>query len=260
MKPYMSYWSGGYRKIPNQYIINMHKISAFFLKKNFNEVHFITDSESLPYFKDIKFSSISTDFDLLSKEYGEVWSLNKLYAYKLISQKGDPFFHIDYDVILWGGLREKFKKAAIFAQCEERRFHESYEIEKFLKNCPNLYLAGEIQKPKYAINVGILGGSDLEFFYNYADSALKLVLDPINKDFWVNYKGFSTNWSKAVIPEQYYLAVCEEYYNKKIETLFSKQWPEEDEILEKKYTHLMGAKDQKEVEEKINVVTKLLNL
>lgn len=47
LKPYISYWSGGYKKKPNDSVINLHKLCVFYLKKHFKEVHFITDSESI---------------------------------------------------------------------------------------------------------------------------------------------------------------------------------------------------------------------
>jgi len=255
----MSYWSGGYRKIPDQFIINLHKLCAFYLKKNFKEVYFITDSESLPYFKDIKFSSISVDFDDLPKEYGETWSLNKLFAYKKIAQKGDPFFHVDYDVILWQGIEDRLKKADIFAQSREDDSYHWYEVKKFEKNCPNLHLVEKISVVD-GINVGIIGGNDIEFLYNYSNSALELILDPMNKDFWLNYNRFDKSWSKAVISEQYYLAVCEKYYNKKIEMVFPDGWPSGEQAENKFYTHFMGAKYNQMLKDKIAMLVYRLGL
>ena len=264
MKPYMSYWSGGYRKTPDQFVINLHKLCAFYLNKNFKEVHFITDSKSLPYFKDIRFTSISLDFDTLPMEYGDTWSLNKLFAYKLIAEKGDPFFHVDYDVVLWEGLEDIIKKADIFAQNREGNSYYWYELEKFKKNCPNLHLVRKINiqdaDALEGINVGVIGGHDLEFLYNYSKSALDLILDPINRDFWLNYDGFNKTWIKAVISEQYYLAVCEKYYNKKIEMIFPDGWPSGVKAEHKYYTHFMGAKYQQELKDKVALMVYRLGL
>ena len=259
MKPYMSYWSGGYTKVPNQFTVNMHKVCAYFLKQNFGEVHFITDDTSLPYFKDINFSSVATEFNDLPKEYGETWSINKLLAYKLITKRGDPFVHVDYDVVLWKGLEDRLKKADVFAQNKEKGSYDWYEIEKFEANCPNLHIAGKVDAPD-GINVGIIGGNDLEFLYNYSDSALELILDPKNKDFWLNYRGFSKSWNKAVIPEQYYLAVCSKYYNKKVELLFPNGWPNDQEAEEKHYTHCMNSKCDPNLRNKIQLMVNKLAL
>ena len=80
--PYMSYWSGGYQNIPSELIINLHKLSSYFLRNFFGEVHFITDSKSIEYFKNIPWSSISTELDEINPEYGKVWSISKLYTSK----------------------------------------------------------------------------------------------------------------------------------------------------------------------------------
>ena len=259
MKPYMSYWSGGYRKIPDQFTINMHKVCAHFLNQNFGEVHFITDDTSLPYFKDIKFSSVGIEFNDLPKEYGETWSINKLLAYKKIAKKGDPFVHVDYDVILWKGLEDRLKKADVFAQCIEENSYHWYEIERFKANCPNLHIIGKVDA-EHGINVGVIGGNDLEFLYNYSNSALELILDPKNKDFWLNYRGFYNSWHKAVIAEQYYLAVCSKYYNKKVEMLFPHGWPNNEQAEEKGYTHCMSAKNDEKFRNKIQLMVNKLGL
>ena len=68
----MSYWSKGYQGSPSDFVLNLHKLCFYFLKKNFGEVHFITDSESLDYFKSIPWTSISTDLDGLDTEYKNV--------------------------------------------------------------------------------------------------------------------------------------------------------------------------------------------
>lgn len=259
----MSYWSGGYLKTPNEFTLNLHKICAFYLKKHFGEVHFFTDSYSLPFFKDIEFSSIKIEFDDLPKAYGEVWSLNKLYAYKIISQKGIPFVHVDYDVILWKDFEDRIKKAGIFAQCIEENSKIFYKVEQFKRNCPNLHLMTKAS-PEHGINVGVIGGNDLEFLYNYSNSALELILDDKNKNFWLHYNGFSKSWHKAVISEQYYLAVCSEVFNKKIEMIFPDGWPKEpkDEkiIKEKGYTHCMGLKYDLVFQERIKSLVEKLDL
>jgi hypothetical protein len=46
MKFYMSYWSGGYLKKPEPYLINYHKLCAHYIIQNHGEVHLITDSNA----------------------------------------------------------------------------------------------------------------------------------------------------------------------------------------------------------------------
>ena len=61
MKFYMSYWSGGYYKNINQYLIDFHKLSVFLIKKYYGECHLITDTYSKDFFKD--------DFDLYQASF-----------------------------------------------------------------------------------------------------------------------------------------------------------------------------------------------
>jgi hypothetical protein len=265
MKPYMSYWSGGYRKIPDKFTINMHKVCAYFLKQNFGEVHLITDSESLSFFKNIGYTSITTDLDVVPHEYSSVWSISKLYAYKKISQIGDPFIHVDYDVIIWEKLPERILEANLFAQNLEKYFgpknstYDFYEVENVIKYCPNLHLLSKVPKIDEGINVGILGGKDLDFIEKYVDLSLNWILDPENKQFWLS-NFFSNAWNKAVIPEQYYLSICAYYYKKEFEFLFQKYWPTPEELSTIKYTHLMGEKRLEETPLKIKKLVEKLNL
>jgi len=265
MKPYMSYWSGGYRKIPDKFTINMHKVCAYFLKQNFGEVHFITDTISLPYFKDIKFTTISTDLDIVPKEYSSIWSISKLYTYRKIAEIGDPFIHVDYDVIIWEKLPERILKANLFAQNLEKYFgptsntYDYYEIEKVVKYCPDLHLISKVPKLEEGINVGILGGKDLDFINKYANGALSWILDPQNKKFWTD-NSFNVQWNKAVVPEQYYLSICASYYKKQFEFLYQKNWPTQEELMNIKYTHLMGEKNKQETPLKMQAIVDKLKL
>jgi hypothetical protein len=252
--PYMSYWSKGYQGNPSDFVLNLHKLCFYFLKKNFGEVHFITDSESFDYFKFIPWTSISTDLDGLTTEYENVWSVSKLFVYKIISQKGNPFFHVDYDVFLPEGLEERILNSDIFAQCTEYNSMYYYKINDFLKNCPNPYEIKNI-KVQDAINVGVLGGNDVEFINKYSTEALEMVFNPVNKNYWLSYDD-STHWLKAVTAEQYYLSVLVEKYKKNIEYIFPNGWPTEEEAKEKKFIHLMGFKQNKQIHSVIEGLTK----
>lgn len=249
--PYMSFWSNSYKDPNSTDIKNLHKLSAFFLKKNFGEVHFITDQCGAEIFKDIPWTTVSTELNSIDKSYNLVWSISKLYAYRSIAQKGVPFVHVDYDVILWEGLHEKILNAEIFAQSPENAVLYFYELDKLRDNCPSLY---DIKNyfTENASNVGVFGGHDLEFIQNYAQSAIDFVMDPDNYDFWINYNGFKNqSWAKAVIAEQYYLSIMAKKYNKTIEYIFPNGWPSDQEANEKKYTHLMGMKASPEAMEKV---------
>jgi hypothetical protein len=256
--PYMSYWSSGYKGEPNDLVINLHKLSSYFLLKNFGEVHFITDTKGLKVFQNLPWTSVSTDLDKVDVTYRDTWSISKLFAYKLISEKGKPFIHVDYDVLLPNGIDRKLLKSKLFAQSTENSVYFFYEIDNLKKYCPNLH---EIKnyEVKDGYNVGIIGGSDVEFFSDYANSALSFITDEQNRNFWLNYTGHNS-WVKSVIAEQYYLAVMAKKHKKKFNFVFPNGWPTEEEAKEKSYIHLMGAKNNYDVDLKIEKLVKKLGL
>lgn len=254
MKSYMSFWSCGYQKQENL-LFDFHKISSHFLKKNFGEVHLITDNNGQKLLKDIKFDSISTDLENLPKNYSSVWSLGKIQTYKIAAQKGDPFLHVDYDVILWEGLLDGFDKSDLIVQSVETNAINFYEIDKFIKNCPDIGILKNLDLPKNAFNCGIFGGHDLEFIYKYSTGALDLILNKENENFFCNYQKFFHQWTKAAIVEQYYLAAYAQFYNKKIDS-YILNINNENHVSQKKYTHIWGAKNRPEI---INQIKKILN-
>jgi hypothetical protein len=249
-KAYYSYWHGGYQGQPSEYIMDLNKISLHLARKNFDEIHFITDSVSKDYFKDLKFDSVSTELDSLDTSYGDVWSLGKIYAYQIAAERGDPFVHVDYDVFFWKKLTKEFLSKNLIAQWVEEYSYNIYQIPKLIANCPNLYLIKDIQ-PVGAINVGLFGGNDLDFIKNYAKGAISFIMDPANEFFWKRRDLYDNGWIKAVVAEQYYLEVSRIYYNKKIDVLFEKEWPREPEAKERGFSHLMGAKYKKGIREKV---------
>jgi len=253
MIAYMSYWSGGDKLgLPSEFTINLFKLSVFFAKKIFNDIHLITDSRSIPYFENIGFSSISTELDIVNCDYSKVWSLGKLYAYKLISEKQIPFIHIDHDVFLLNKLDERILKADVFAQSPENIIKYFYQIDKLIENCSNLHDIDEFRELDLAYNVGIFGGNDLLFINEYAKKSIDFVLDPHNKYYWLEFDSLKT-WSKSVIAEQFYLSVMIEKNQKKIELLFPDGWP-------KNYIHFMGAKSSQNIRSKINLLIKKYKL
>jgi hypothetical protein len=258
MKAYMSYWKGGYRGVPTERLINLHKLSVHFAKQHFNEVHLITDSESKEYFKNVGFSTISTELDNLDLNYGQVWCLGKLLAYRIIAQKGDPFIHIDYDVFLFKPPTAIIN-ADVFGQSPENVIYFFYEVDKFVKNCPLLYKAKQ-KNPINGVNMGIFGGRDLEFIETYATDSIAMVMDPLNKNFWLEYNGFSNHWVKAVLAEQYYLSVMADTFNKKITCLFPGGYPTEEQTKQAGYTHLMAAKNREDILSKINFLIRKYKL
>lgn len=260
MKAYFSYWSNGYNKI-DDHLLNQHKIATYFAKKHFKEVHLITDSKSAEVLKQFNFNSIDVAFDSLSSNYKNAWSISKVFAFKHICDKGDPFIHIDYDVFLWGPLPERLLKAEVFASHKEENAYEQYKVSEFLEHCPEPYLlAGVVPAPIEAYNTGIIGGRNLDFFANYTQHVFDLVFNEKNNEILnFNSQDFRDPypWRLATIIEQYMLAVVSVFYDVTPELLFQ-YWPSEKEVQAAQFTHLMTGKDYPDIKEKIEKIASAL--
>jgi hypothetical protein len=139
MKPYLSCWSYGYHGKDDDFIKDLYKLSAHLLLVNYGEVHLVTDKEGKERLKNIPFTSINTSLEILPKNLKVLWSLGKVLAYKIISEKGEPFFHIDNDVFLFKKLPEEILNKEVITQHKEEDAHYFYEVNSFTENIPNKF-------------------------------------------------------------------------------------------------------------------------
>lgn len=252
---YFSYWSAGYRKVPEYKYLLMQKIAHHFAKKYFVNVHLVTDSKSLPYLKNMEWTSVSTELDSLDPALGGIWSLGKIYAYKKAAEAVKPFIHIDYDVILWNGIPHKISNAEVFVQNEETHAEYAYEVGKFRENCPNPSYMSFI-KHQSAVNMGIFGGTNLDFIHEYAVKAIEISEDKNNYNFWTTFTGFHSEWNMATIVEQYFLNTMSIIKSQKITYLFDRGWPTNEEAKEYGYSHFMGDKNHPNFIPKLKQIAK----
>lgn len=242
--PYYSFSTKGYLKDPDEYFINLHKASAFLCKKAYGQVNLLTDSKGYKFFKNkVKFDSIEVlkELDNIPDAYRQVWSMGKLICFKHLADNNIPFLHVDYDVFLWKKLPDFIENADVFVQNKEYNAIDHYKVDIAYKYCrfknfevpkknflQKLFNLKDNIYPNYAYNMGIFGGQDLNFIKKYATNSLEFVLHPDNAEYWtkipiLNSFLQSIYWSKATIAEQWYLAKCEEIFNKKITCLFNEE-------------------------------------
>lgn len=258
MTPYLSYWSKGYRKLPSKYIIDLHKLAAFLCKKAYGEIHFITDTVSEKYFKDIKFDSVTVlkELDDIEDGYSVTWSLGKLVCFRYLAERKIHFMHLDYDVFLWGKLPSFIENSDVFAQHVEENVYNYYNVEEMLLACKYKNFAEE-NLANYAFNMGIFGGKDSSFIENYSKSSIELVMNPENRKFWaygpdeINIYGNGWGWGRAVLAEQWFLANYAQQNNKVVTSLFDSLKDINEKAREYNYTHLWGSKSSPEIIEKI---------
>ena len=258
MKIYHSFWDLGYRDLTED-LYKMHKLSALLALKNYGNITLITTKKSSEFLKGIPYTNVELFEDFIDPKLKETWSISKIYAYKQITKKKEPFLHIDYDVFLFKRLPQWFETSPIVSQNIEnfKRVNSSYDLKTFFNNCPN---KGIINSDiMYSCNMGVFGGNDLGFINFYINKALELLLDDENRiNYWEN-KDVVTN-SRAIILEQYLLVNCLEFLNKKMTTLFKDAEPEESEAKNLGYTHLLDSKRKKSIQQRINQTLKLYEL
>jgi hypothetical protein len=239
MKPYLSCWSYGYHGKDDDFVKDLYKLSAHLLLVNYGEVHLITDKEGKERLKNIPFTSVNTSLEILPKNLKVLWSLGKVLAYKIISEKGEPFFHIDNDVFLFKKLPEEIFNKEVITQHKEEDAHYFYEVNSFTENIPNKFYL-EKEKVSYAHNMSIFGGTNIEFINFYANEALKLALDKQNINFFQK-TNFNKSFTPPCIVEQYYMSLLANKKNVKVSTIFEDL--RDREISQKLgFTHLWSGK------------------
>ena len=252
MKIYLSYWPNGYIGGMNEEVMNMHKLCVYLINKIYGECHLMTDKRGKEMLKNLPFTTISTDLEIISNVKTHNWALGKLYTYFILSKYGINFLHVDYDVFLWKPLPDFFIQQPILAQSVD--YHTNFYCEEiFQKEAKNKYLANKINKNEIAYNMGVFGGKDLDFISKYSESAIELTLDKQNENCFTSMKNCFRS-SVACFCEQMYLRIAEQHYNKKINCLFGNE--RDEKVMERLavqygYTHLIGGKSDPIAHKKI---------
>ena len=218
----------GYKGL-SQDIYDLHRLSVLSALKSYGNIHLITTKKgkdflgSLPYtsieiFDSPFFSNLSSSGDL--SPYNNVWSLSKLIAYKQISNRNEPFLHIDYDVFLFKKLPDHITKGEIICQHIENRniINHVYFLPVFEVLCKNKYFYNP--DIDWGANCGVFGGTNFEFINFYVDSAFNLLMDHSNIEYWSRghelAQQISHQWKwtwQAGLLEQLWLSQCLSYKN-----------------------------------------------
>jgi protein involved in ribonucleotide reduction len=281
-KFYLSYWSGGYTtgynklKKPSPFLIDMVKLCSFLIRKHYGSpLVLLTDSYSKDLFKDCyHIDEIRTSLDELNEDLGDKitynWAIGKLYAYKQIAEKNEPFLHVDYDVFLFKPLPDFILNKDLVVQNMEdyiffgskKTFLQSYNVylfDEYVKNrheFPHRLLNRNI----FPYNVGIFGGTNCGFISQYANKAIEFTLDPQNNELCRALYQFNRS-SPATFIEQYYLSVLAQKYNVPVFCLLEGTGEDCDkQALKYGYTHLTLAKSESKVQDKVKELVKEIEI
>lgn len=106
-----------------------------------------------------------------------LWILPKTYTYRI--QK-EPFIHADGDIFIWERLGKSFENAPLCAWQLVVNHKPHYitmnEIMNYLDLIPDCIRKDYFENKVLSnINAGLLGGTELSFFREYADIAFEFV-------------------------------------------------------------------------------------
>jgi len=238
----------------------MHKLSVLTALKSYGNIHLITTPKGKELLGDLPYTSIELYEEELPKNLKETWSLSKVYAYKQICKKTEPFLHIDYDVFLFKKVPQHLESSEVLIQHMEigKQINDYYYLSVFSENCPNKYLANE--KILVAYNMGIFGGTNIKAIEFYADEAIKLLTDKENiESYWTKQGMPIVSCTKAVVLEQWYLVCCLNHLGVKASALLTDYNDLDKEATKMGYCHIWGDKRKAPIHEKIKNKIKELN-
>src|SRR5262245_15965932 len=173
--------------------LNAWTLSVHLAQRHFDDVELVTDNYGKAMLVDglhLPFTKVKNELDAVVPAHVKdlYWTFGKLWAYSL---QDEPFIHIDYDVFLWNKLPERILAAPMFGQnmeCDIWQvdiYRQGYKaLCGHLKHKPHDWIAiyPYVHKHDIAINVGIIGGNDIEFLRKYASTAIDMITHCENKE------------------------------------------------------------------------------
>lgn len=193
MRPVMSFWSEPYIKDHYNHWINGNTwnlswiLSVESVSKIYGKPHLYTDSAGKNFLVDqlgLQFESVSLDLNDLKGKNSKFFSLGKTYA---MSLQKEPFFHIDYDAYLFESIPVDLLDRGIFFE-KESTFNtllklglvQRPDLFNGIKGLPSWWVNNNIIK---AYKSGIVGGSNLEFFYKFSNTVFDII-DSNSEEKW----------------------------------------------------------------------------
>ncbi len=229
MKIIQSFWSGNQNNINDGYgwysprynwiswILSCHQ-----LIKYYDNVELYTDDFGydilinklqLPY---TKVHVVLNELDIYPKD---LWAIAKIKVYSL---QEEPFIHIDGDVFIWEKFPESFTKSKLIAQNLENTtgyYREMWEeISTSITFIPEELSSFHNGTSNLCCNMGIIGGSDIDFFKEYCSKSFEFVNR--NIEFWDKINLFNFN----IFFEQELFYELSTINLKKINYLFDEIW------------------------------------
>lgn len=153
---------------------------SFSLLKKYNptsSIHLYADDAGADWLVNrlgLDYHEVFPELDKLNHYDSMFWALPKLYAY---GKQDAPFLHVDGDVFFWRPISDTIRTAPLVAQNLEIN-HEVYRelLEEATTGMSLPGYLGEWNNERLVtVNAGILGGTDVSFFREYARLAFDFV-------------------------------------------------------------------------------------
>lgn len=216
MRCYMTLWGGG--TAADSTGIDCWKLSSALLKKHYGNVTLVADAAGAARLHGVQFDAVETVLDGVVPAY-PVYTAGKVYAWRHIAAKGEPFLHVDGDAFLWKPLDERMLQQPVFVQSEDWSFWEhssrintpDYNIEELhrLSGCAIPLEWHDIISSKThttVYNTGVFGGSDPAIISRFCDYAIGVLEDARYRPMWgcaeCGRNGICTNKIKSMMAEQ----------------------------------------------------------
>lgn len=155
-------------------------LSCLQFRKFYDNVELVTDMKGkqlLIDLLDLPYSNVRIELDCLNHYPNSLWTIPKIYSYMIQEQ---PFIHADGDVIIWERLGGVMESAKLCAQQLVINHKPQYitlgEIETNFSFIPECIVKDRAENRIVRIsNAGLLGGTHLEFFKDYATQSFEFV-------------------------------------------------------------------------------------
>jgi hypothetical protein len=251
MKPkiWMSFWAPTKLSELNY---NLILLAALYAKRSYGAVHILTHESMADACQRMGvFDEIALDMeDLRSMEMKiprKNWAYSKLWSYRWLANRGQPFLHIDHDVFLKEPLPDRIHAAQVCAQHIESDAHDTYKLMVLYHYFKDKMPFPNVMPPN-AANMGIFGGTNLDFIRRYAEAAITW---STSKDYAHSLSriGDLPQWAWAAIPEQHFLYAMAISEQVPLELLFEERQVLADDV--GNYAHLGAKKSNPEIQQKV---------
>lgn len=172
-------------------------VSCNQLRKYYDDVTLVTDKQGYDVLINklqLPYTDVIVNLDELNGYNSNLWALAKIKAYDSFDE---PFIHVDGDVFVWTRIDEPLKNHDLITQNQEITTDYYWNMWQFI--CPAIQYIPEVMQryvnhiDSKAYNMGIFGGTDIDFIKRYARQAFDFVdrnLEDVNQLEGTNFNIF----------------------------------------------------------------------